>query len=215
MTLKQQLTYGFGSIIGLLLIVSALSLVRFSDTNQGFNNYRSLAVASVNIGRVQANLLESRLAVVKYIKTPTEQNLEQFNTRITSTNELLDTTLQLDIEQSQKDELNAIKQQVALYQQQFEQVVTLIAQRNDLVFNQLDPNGLKMRTALSALMKDAHDAGYADIAMYAGELQESVLLARLHAVKFLINNQAVDAENAQKEFNVILQRTLFEQRETA
>ncbi|HAS61978.1 MAG TPA: methyl-accepting chemotaxis protein, partial [Vibrio sp.] len=69
MTLKQQLTYGFGSIILLLLITSAISIFRFSDTSQGFNTYRNLALASVNSGRIQANLLEARLAVNKYIKT--------------------------------------------------------------------------------------------------------------------------------------------------
>ncbi|MGF1908861.1 methyl-accepting chemotaxis protein [Vibrio kasasachensis] len=206
MTLRKQLTYGFGSIIVLLIIVSALSLFRFSDTSQGFNNYRNLALVSVNSGRVQANLLESRLAVVKYIKSQTSETLEQFDQRIISTTELLDQTIELNLIESQKEELKKIKDQILTYQGQFGLVVGLISQRNDLVFNQLDPNGLKMRESISTLMKRAHESDDSTVAMYAGELQESTLIARLFAIKFLINNDIQDAAAAENEFKQMVER---------
>ncbi|WP_260259722.1 HAMP domain-containing methyl-accepting chemotaxis protein [Vibrio intestinalis] len=206
MTLKQQLTYGFGSIILLLLITSAISVFRFSDTNQGFNTYRNLALASVNSGRIQANLLESRLAVNKYIKTQDPQSLVEFDQRIKSTLNLIDETTHLALKDAHVSEFNAIEKQMTQYQAEFNRVVSLIKQRNALVHDQLDPSGAKMQQVLSQLMLASHNSGDSEVGLYAGELQESVLMARLYAVKFLINNDPQDAQLAKQEFKVIANR---------
>ena len=206
MTLKQQLTYGFGSIILLLLITSAISIFRFSDTSQGFNTYRNLALASVNSGRIQANLLEARLAVNKYIKTQQRADIETFDSRIASTATLIDQTTHLELKDTHSREFDAVKQQIKQYQAVFQSVVELISQRNTLVNQKLDPNGFIMRETLSAMMTSAHNSGDTELALYTSELQESVLTARLYAIKFLINNNASDAEATRKEFAHIKQR---------
>jgi len=206
MTLKQQLTYGFGSIILLLLITSAISIFRFSDTSQGFNTYRNLALASVNSGRIQANLLEARLAVNKYIKTQQRADIETFDSRIASTATLIDQTTHLELKDTHSREFDAVKQQIKQYQAAFQSVVELISQRNTLVNQKLDPNGFIMRETLSAMMTSAHNSGDTELALYTSELQESVLTARLYAIKFLINNNASDAEATRKEFAHIKQR---------
>ncbi|MBA5762331.1 methyl-accepting chemotaxis protein [Vibrio sp. 404] len=206
MTLKQQLTYGFGSIILLLLITSAISIFRFSDTSQGFHSYRNLALASVNSGRIQANLLDARLAVNKYIKKQERTTLNTFDDRIKSTLSLIEQTEHLDLKDTHTREFKAIKQQINQYQATFQSVMELIKQRNALVSQDLDPNGSTMRETLSSMMTVAHNSGDTELALYASELQESVLTARLYANKFLINNAASDAEATQKEFAHIRQR---------
>ncbi|EGU49323.1 hypothetical protein VII00023_09810 [Vibrio ichthyoenteri ATCC 700023] len=206
MTLKQQLTYGFGSIILLLLITSSLSLYRFSDTSEGFGTYRNLALASVNSGRIQANLLEARLAVDTYIKDQDSNSLKQFQQRVQSTLSLIDQTTRLKLQNAHISEFNAIQSQVQQYQDQFNRVVTLIQQRNSLVNNTLDPSGLAMRNELKQMIETAHQNGENDLARYASELQESVLMARLYAAKFLINNSAQDADFANQQFATIENR---------
>ena len=206
MTLKQQLTYGFGSIILLLLITSSLSLYRFSDTSQGFSTYRNLALASVNSGRIQANLLEARLAVDNYIKEQDNNSLKQFQQRVQSTLNLIDQTTHLKLKDAHMGEFNAIKSQMHQYQNEFDRVVTLIKQRNRLVNETLDPNGLAMRHQLKQMVETAHQNGDETLARYASELQESVLMARLYAAKFLVNNSAQDADLAKQQFTIIENR---------
>lgn len=206
MTLKQQLTYGFGSIILLLLITSSLSLYRFSDTSQGFSTYRNLALASVNSGRIQANLLEARLAVDKYIKEQDNSSLTQFQQRVQSTLNLIDQTTHLQLKDAHIAEFNAIKSQMHQYQNEFDRVVTLIKQRNSLVNETLDPNGLAMRHELKQMVETAYQNGDDALARYASELQESVLMARLYAAKFLVNNSAQDADLAKQQFTTIENR---------
>ncbi|OLQ89413.1 chemotaxis protein [Vibrio ponticus] len=200
MTLKQQLTYGFGCIILLLLVTSAISIFRFSETDQGFNTYRNLARASVNSGQIQANLLDARLAVNKYIKDQHSNDLDTFHSRIESTASLVEQITHLELSDAHNREFNALRQQIRDYQSAFEQVVELIKHRNALVNQQLDPNGMTMREVLSSMMSAAHQAGDIEQALYTSELQESVLTARINAIKYLVNNSDSDAQATQQEF---------------
>ncbi|WP_194436344.1 HAMP domain-containing methyl-accepting chemotaxis protein [Vibrio fluminensis] len=206
MKLKQQLTYGFGCIILLLLMTSAISIFRFSETHQGFNSYRNLARTSTNSGQIEAYLLDARLAVNKYIKTHQTNDLDTFERRIQAINAAIAEITQLDLSESHSREFNNLQQKINRYQQAVQQVATLIAQRNQLVNQKLDPNGAVMRDTLSDMLTKAHNSGSIELALYTSELQESVLGARLSAVKFLVNNSSVDEQAALKQFDLIKQR---------
>ncbi|MBD3304798.1 methyl-accepting chemotaxis protein [candidate division KSB3 bacterium] len=67
-------------------------------------------------------------------------------------------------------------------------------QRDDLVYNTLDPNGLAMREALTEIMVSAFEDQDPEAGYYAGRIQEHLLLARLYAMKFLDTNDPSDAE---------------------
>ncbi len=81
MKLQQQLVCGFGILITLLLALSISSFFRFSMTLDGLVEYRGLAVANVASGRIQANILEARLAANKYIKKQSEELKLSINSR--------------------------------------------------------------------------------------------------------------------------------------
>ncbi|MGC9402803.1 HAMP domain-containing methyl-accepting chemotaxis protein [Vibrio genomosp. F10 str. 9ZC157] len=200
MRLKKQLTYGFGLIICLLLITSAISYFRFSATNAGFNQYRGLALGSVYTGRIQANILEARLAANKYLKYQTNATREQVKSRLDTSISLLVEAKKLKLDSDHAAEFDNISAQMKEYESSFNQVVQLIDQRNVLVSSQLDPAGLAMRKALSAIMKEAYDTKSVAVALYSGQLQESILLGRLYAVKYLVSNEQVDADRVSTEF---------------
>ncbi len=206
MKLKQQLTYGFGSIILLLLFTSAISIFRFGETNQGFNTYRNLALASVNSGQIQANLLDARLAVNKYIKTQQAADLKTFDNRIQSISALIEQITHLKLTDVHNREFDALKQSIKQYQDSVQQVTQLINQRNQLVNDKLDPNGARMQSTLAEMMTAANSSGDMELALHTSELQESVLSARLFAVKFLVNNSPADASAAAEQFSQIQTR---------
>ena len=64
MSLKKLLSLGFGVILALILVISVVASPRFYQSSEGFNTYRALALTSVSTGRVQANILEARLAAL-------------------------------------------------------------------------------------------------------------------------------------------------------
>ncbi|ARP39132.1 HAMP domain-containing methyl-accepting chemotaxis protein [Vibrio syngnathi] len=200
MSLKKLLTLGFGVILALILVISVVASLRFYQSSDGFNTYRSLALTSVSTGRIQANILEARLSALKYIKNPTPSHASELNRRITASNQLIDDILDSHIDDLHKNEFLAIEGLLNQYSQGFNQVVQLVNTRNNLVQEALDPSGVNMREAVTNLMTQASAEEDLEVAVSSGQLQQHVLLSRLYASKFLTSNKTEDAQRAEKEF---------------
>ncbi|MFA0114405.1 methyl-accepting chemotaxis protein [Vibrio sp. 10N.261.46.E11] len=200
MSLKKLLSLGFGVILALILVISVVASLRFYQSSDGFNTYRSLAITSVSTGRIQANILEARLSALKYIKNPTPSHVSELNRRITASNQLIDEILDSHLDDLHKNEFLTIKKQLGQYSQGFNKVVQLVNTRNNLVQEALDPSGVNMRKAVTNLMTQASAEEDLEVAVSSGQLQQHVLLSRLYASKFLTSNQAEDAQRAEKEF---------------
>ena len=205
MSLKKLLSLGFGVILALILVISVVASLRFYQSSDGFNTYRSLALTSVSTGRIQANILEARLAALNYIKQPSSSHTTELNKRINTSIQLIEGVLNSHIDDGHKNEFLAIEDQLKQYSQGFNQVVQLVNSRNRLVEGQLDPSGINMRVAVSNMMEQASVEEDLEVALSSGNLQQHVLLSRLYASKFLTSNQTIDAERAFKEFKAAAQ----------
>jgi len=203
MSLKKLLTLGFGVILGLILVISIVASFRFYQSSGGFNTYRALALTSVSTGRIQANILEARLAALKYIKNHDQENIAALDKRTTTAISLIEDVLNSHLDDAHKADFLAIENQLEQYKQGFQNVIQLVNQRNQLVKDQLDPAGLNMRIAVTNMMNRAATEDDLDVAVSAGMLQQHLLLARLYASKFLTSNAQSDAERADTEFETM------------
>ena len=200
MSLRKLLTLGFGVILSLILLMSIVASLRFYQSSQGFNTYRGLALASVSTGRVQANILEARLAAFKYTRNNDNASKEQLHQRIRASREMIEQTTHEDIAPFQRTQLAQIASQLSQYQQGFDQVVSLVDKHNQLVNQRITPLGLAMRKHVSEMIMSATSEDDLEVAVSTGRLQQHVLLARLYASKFLMTNEQSDAERVANEF---------------
>ncbi|MDA0142923.1 methyl-accepting chemotaxis protein [Vibrio toranzoniae] len=201
MSLKKLLSLGFGVILTLILVISIVASLRFYQSSDGFNSYRSLALTSVSTGRIQANILEARLSALKYIKNPIPSHISELSRRITASNQLIDDLLNSRFDNLNKSEFLMIKKQLEQYSHGFSKVVQLVNTENNLVQETLDPSGIDMRKAVTNLMLQASVEEDLEVAASSGELQQHVLLSRLYASKFLASNKTEDAQRAEKELS--------------
>ncbi len=139
MSLKKLLSMGFGAILALILTISVISSWRFYQSNEGFQTYRGLALTSVAIGRVQANILEARLAALKYIRTHQTSEIERFTQRTSASQQLIDEAKGNQLDDAQKSALTSVSEQLHQYQQGFNSVTGLVDERNRLVDELLTP----------------------------------------------------------------------------
>ena len=190
---------GFGIVLALLLVISATGGLNLSNGNYDFSRYRAIALQTNQAGRVQANLLEARLAVKDYIINATDDAIAAVNGRISKTLELnkeLDTLVN---SQEKKDVVAHTEEGLGNYVARFSEVTELQATRNDLVTNTLDVTGPQLEQKLTAIMKSADTEGDANAAFLAGTVQRNLLLMRLYATKFLVTNQESAYERVLKE----------------
>ncbi|MEO0442185.1 MAG: methyl-accepting chemotaxis protein [Pseudomonadota bacterium] len=199
LSLRLQLNLGFGTVLLLLLILSIVAYLGLRNVYNGYVEYRGLARDTNLAGRVQANMLSMRLAVIKYINNQSPEALADYSSR----RELMLNYLE-EAKTQIKDPTRAklvsnVAAGIFEYEQAFDKVVELYGERNEIVNKTLNPSGLSMRKATTDIIVSAYDDGDSEAAYYAALLQQHLLLARLYAAKYLVTNEATDADRAHKE----------------
>lgn len=204
--IPTKLYGGFGIVLLVLAIVGTTASFVISGGSDDFKRYRAIALQTNQAGRVQANLLEARLAVKNFIISASEQNIATVKERAGRTLELNNEFARL-VDSAEKEQL--LKEQdtqLKNYLSAFDEVTSLQARRNDLVFNSLDTVGPQIERKLTEIMQSAYQDSDAVAAFRAGTVQRNLLLMRLYATKFLVNNdetsfQRVLSESADMKTN--------------
>ncbi len=204
MKIKMQLAIAFGLLLVLLIIVS---LVGFSGLKGGFHSfseYRGLARDANLAGRLQANMLLTRMNVVKYLDKNEAAVLAIYNERMQKMKGFLKTA-QTEIQKPERAQhIKQITTSIHEYVSIFDTVVAKIKQRHELVEGKLNPSGLEMRKKMTAIIDSAYRSSDADATYYASKAQEGLLLGRLYVAKFLVNNSDEDYKRALTELETNL-----------
>lgn len=198
-SISTKIFGGFGIVLTLLLIISATGGLNLSNGNDDFTRYRVIALQTNQAGRVQANLLEARLAVKNFILKASDDAIAAVNGRISRTLELNKELDGLVNSQAKRSVVAHTEEGLRSYAAGFTEVTRLQAVRDNLVDNTLDVIGPQLEQKLTEIMKGADSDGDANAAYKAGTVQRNLLLMRLYAVKFLIKNQESDYERVLKE----------------
>ena len=64
---------GFGIVIGLLLLAAGIGSLSLADTNEDYDEHRALARQTVAVGRVQANMLMTRIHAKDFVSGGTRK----------------------------------------------------------------------------------------------------------------------------------------------
>lgn len=199
--LTQMLAYSFGALITLMAVISLIAYLGLSSGYSNFVDYRTLARNANLEGRVQANLLLVRLNALKYLKEQNAANIAEFNERFALLSDLMDQAQNSIDDPQYRAQLSTSADEVQQYRAAFEQIVQLYARRDDIVTNQLDVNGAKMRTLLSDIVDNAYQRNDSAALYAAAKLEETLMLGRLFVTKFLVTNANEDYQRAVTEFS--------------
>ncbi|MEO3429232.1 methyl-accepting chemotaxis protein [Pelagibius sp. CAU 1746] len=190
---------GFGVILLLLSILSGMSIYSLDATNDSFTEYRTLARQANAIGRVQANLLMTRMNVKDFVITKSDADKQAVIDFAAKTEAMIDEALELVEDPDRRALLEGMKAQIQEYTASFGNVVALNDKRNQIVQDSLDKVGPQAEGDLTAIMESAYNDGDAQAAFTAGMVLRNLLLARLYATKFLVDNQESSYQRTTEE----------------
>lgn len=199
--LGTQFIFGYGVVLALIVAISVVAYIGLNTAVTNFNEYRSLARSSNLSSKIQADMLAVRLNVKDYILSKDAHAVAQYQERFAQLQNSLHQAKEQIEDTARLKLIDTIERDVDQYNNAFNQVVGYMKQRDEVVNKRLNPDGLAMRTEVTALVKSAFDSGDAEAAYYGGVLQEAVMLGRLYAVKFLNTNALVDKKRAEQELN--------------
>lgn len=199
MKIGKKITVGFGGVLILLAIVAVVAIFSLNSASSGLDRYRDIARKANTMGRIQANLLEARLAVKNYIQTSSRESQKEFNTRSENMSNFLKEAADSINNAGRKAKIMEAQKQGEEYKKAFEEVVTLVEKRNDLVNGHLVSSGAGMEKALTEILATAK-RDYDMTAAYQSSLVlRNMLLARLYVMKFLDTNSQADTERVKNE----------------
>ncbi len=198
-TIGKRIVVGFGVILALLVIVGTIGFIALLSSTSGFSEYRELALQSNLMGRLQANMLMSRMQAVKYLNNNSDLHHDQFQERWQLLEELLARGNEEFTTGDSAATLRTSRRQMQEYKQAFEEIVEKFAVRDKIVNEGLNVQGPEAAKHLTSVMVDTAAAGKSELATMTGKAMRSLLLARLYVVKYLEENRSEYAQRAQKE----------------
>ena len=85
LTIAGKVFLGFASIVALLLVVAGVSLISLRGADRNFDSYRALARQTNADGRVQANMLMTRLHAKNFVIDTSPENIDHVEKRAQKT----------------------------------------------------------------------------------------------------------------------------------
>ena len=90
MKIWTKVALGFVVVLALLFTVAGVGTISLMDADSDFRLYRSMARQTSADGRIQANMLMTRLFAKDFIIDPNEESISGVNGRATQTLQMID-----------------------------------------------------------------------------------------------------------------------------
>ncbi|RXJ90813.1 chemotaxis protein [Arcobacter sp. CECT 8983] len=213
MTIKTKLISSFVLIVGLIICLAAYSIYSTNKAGEGFNSYRKMAKNTALASRIQANMLMARISVVKYLSTPTQENINSFEDSYKKTQKFLDIAKKDIQHPTRATNMLKIENDLTTYKSSFYEIVKYTKNKDKILNTILNVNGKKIETILSSVFEATKNEKDHEASYLTGSAIRSLLLARLYTMKFLESESKNNYNKVEGEFKS-LSKHLTELRNT-
>ena len=204
--LRGQILAGFALVILVAGVIAGQGLWGMRNIERSFDTYTDLAEDAALVGEMRASIVEKMLAVRSWLRTEDPAVKQKIGTLQENIDGKIAAAQAKITDPARAEKLDEIDATVDHFNAGFSRIVELIDRRNELVRDRMDAVGPEVRKKLTAIGEGASQDGDYASASDAGFANQHLLLARLYAVKFLLNNDAADAERVGAEFDKLDRR---------
>ncbi len=199
--MTTKIYVGFGIILMSAVVIAIVGIQSLNGASNAFGKYRTLARQTNADGRVQANMLMTRIFAKNFVINATEDNIEGVQSRAQRTLEMIKLSTFLTEDNAARRLLvEDLEHDLQSYVEEFKKVTLWQGERNELVNGRLNVLGPETEQTLTKIMTSALDDGDTAAAYQAGVVLRSLLLGRLYANRFLIKNDDASVDRAMREF---------------
>ena len=187
--LGTKVFIGYGLILILLVSTFFIHLVNLYWFQDHFEKFGNIAEDQMLAGRIQANLLESRIAYENFVLFGEDAQKVIFEERINKMEEFIFELKEGINNFERAKEINGIQEHASEYKANFNKIVEYKGKR-DTLYNILQLTGPQMEANATMLVEESYSSGDMIILHNSGLVLNHLLLARLNVAKFLENNNA-------------------------
>jgi methyl-accepting chemotaxis protein len=190
---------GFGLVVLLLLALAGLSISTLGSSRERIDQYAGVSDNAQRVLGINGNFANIRRNVILYVDHGDPKVLEQIRRLQPLIAKTLPEAAAAAADPARKANLSKMQELFTTYMADFDKVAGLRTNKQDLVEKRMNVLGAGARKDLTQIMKTAMEDGDYEAAALAGMAQESLMLARLSAVKFLADPSDELTKEAEKE----------------
>jgi methyl-accepting chemotaxis protein len=192
----QKIGLGFGFVMALLTIAIVFGIFGLKASEDGVKSYTLMAEETRSAEMIRSDMFKARLSVVEYIKTHNLDDLKAFSELILNVEHRLAEGIE-QLESASRSELLAnTLAQLSRYKDVVKQVSEKIVASDLLISEQLTPSGEQMTLTMSELIQSSSDDNNTEVMLYAAEVQQALMGARLYTSAYLDSQKSADFEYA-------------------
>ncbi|WP_440876592.1 response regulator [Thalassotalea sp. PLHSN55] len=201
LSLSIKIYIGFGFLLFLTLLIASTGYSSLENAESAFKEYRALARETNVDGRVQANMLMANIAVKNFVIDASPKNIEIVQQRAQTTLDMIAKAQVLANHNTERRVLLAeLESELLRYLDEFKVVTELQVKRDDWVENKLNVLGPQIEKKLTLVLSKAVDADDDHSTVTASLTLRNLLLGRLYANRFLLDNKIANRTRAMSEF---------------
>ena len=185
LSIKIKIGIGFGALMLMLVVVAITSYNEMGGAAEGFDQYRKWARDTNLAGRLQANLLLSRMQVMKYDITGSEEHVAQYRDYMDKTLGFLGEAQKEIVDPERIAMVGEIDKDLRKYDQKFREMVKSRSDWGNKIFNHLEPTANQISAQLQDLVDQARQSGNVSEALVASEASAVLTTIRLNGLYFL------------------------------
>jgi hypothetical protein len=198
--LGTKLTVFLGAILVLLLLATSFAYFGLTQNSNDFHQFGKITNEEVLAGKIQSNLLESRIAFKNFIELGDNSQQQVFEDNLVKMQTLINDLKATTEDQNRAKDVDTISQKANQYKEGFNKVVGYKVQR-DTLYNSMSSLGSEMEQNLAKIMQLAQDDQDVGAVYGAGNAERNLLLVRLSVMKYLDNGDQTSIDLAKSQFS--------------
>jgi len=182
-----KLYIGFGTILGLLLVLGITSSLQLFSVESMFSQYRTVANAAHTVGELQSNFMQARIAVKNFMVDGDAARVASATKHFEQARAANDAARAATTDPQSLALLDEIDDLLRTYEAAFLKFTDMDTRRADLE-EVLTTVGPTIEAAMTAIMEQADAKANVQATYRAGVLMQHLLRARIQASKFIANS---------------------------
>ncbi|MGB7401499.1 MAG: methyl-accepting chemotaxis protein [Arcobacter sp.] len=203
MTIKMKLVASFITIVVLISCLSIYSIYSINESADGFTSYRAMAKDTVLSTRIEGNVLEARISVIKYLNSDSQKHIDEFEKSYKKIINIIDLAKKEIKAPSRAPKILEIEKNLFAYKESFSKVIKYTRDKDNILTTILNVDGKKIEVILSSIFKVTKNEQDHESSYITGNAIRSFLLARLYTMKFLDTESKDAYDRVQSEFSIL------------
>ncbi len=190
---------GFGMVMLLLAAIGAAAVISLRDAVDAFATEEALAGNTLRVAQIDRDFVALRRAIYVYLDKGNDADLKRANELMQSIPPMIKKAIEEMRSPERRQALGEVDKLIGDYSNAIRQLVDMRAKREELVTKEMNPRGLKARQDLGAIVETAKADKDLDAAFAAADVEQSLMQARLNAIRFLAEPSEAQAKRALDE----------------